>query len=105
MRIEVLRIADCPSTDAAVANLHEALTLTGADALVAVRVIRSEADAEGTGFAGSPTILVDGSDLFPSTGGTDQLACRVYATPAGLRGLPEVGQLVAALGARRLQND
>ncbi|MFP3466880.1 hypothetical protein [Leifsonia sp. SIMBA_070] len=48
-------------------------------------------------FAGSPTITVDGEDLFPSDGGTSDLACRIYYTPDGLAGLPTVDQLIEAI--------
>lgn len=101
MAIEVLCIEDCPSSDAAVANVRTALVRTALDVPVSVRVIRAAEDAAALAFAGSPTILMDGEDLFPSEGRTGQLACRVYATPSGLRGLPEVDQIIGALADRR----
>ncbi|MBM7832707.1 hypothetical protein JOE59_003412 [Agromyces cerinus] len=55
--------------------------------------------ARETPFAGSPTIAVDGRDLFPSKDATDALACRVYPTPPGLAGVPTVEQVAEALRA------
>lgn len=83
--------------------------------------------ARALGFPGSPTIRIDGRDLFPPEGPApaesparaggpapprgplpyrDLLApaepfgptCRVYATPDGPAGAPTVDQLVRALG-------
>jgi len=49
------------------------------------------------GFHGSPSILVDGVDLFAEPGAGVGLSCRVYRTPEGLSGAPTVEQLRAAL--------
>ena len=61
---------------------------------------RTEAEAVSSGFAGSPTILLDGQDLFPSQGNTADLACRVYLTERGFAGAPTVGQLERTLQER-----
>ena len=71
------------------------------DLEVAVRVLTSEAEAVGVPFAGSPTILVDGRDPFPSSGTTTELACRIYRTESGFAGTPSVDQLIQVLGERR----
>ena len=52
-------------------------------------------------FAGSPTILIDGADAFPTDGRTTDLACRVYYTDGRISRLPTVEQLVQALQERR----
>jgi hypothetical protein len=59
--------------------------------------VTSPGEAATAGFAGSPTLLVDGHDLFPGTALTTQLACRVYPTPDGLSGAPTAEALIAAL--------
>ena len=52
----------------------------------------------GGGVAGSPTILVDGRDLFPrSTEWSGGLACRLCRTPAGSVGVPGVEDIMTAL--------
>lgn len=63
---------------------------------VVVRVLTTDEDAAAVPFAGSPTVLVEGRDPFPS-GGPTGLACRVYPTPAGFRGAPSVEQLMDVL--------
>jgi hypothetical protein len=99
MRLEVLHIDDCPNWEEAARRLQVALTSTGhGDVEIGYRLLRTPADAAGTAFAGSPTITVDGVDLFPSDGRTNDLACRIYFTPTGMAGLPTVDQLTEALG-------
>lgn len=48
-------------------------------------------------FVGSPTILIDGVDPFGVAGQSPAFACRVYATPAGLSGVPPLGDVISAL--------
>jgi len=63
--------------------------------------VETEEDAVASGFAGSPTILIDGTDLFPRSGRwTGGLSCRVYRTPAGLAGAPTADAIMNALGER-----
>jgi hypothetical protein len=98
MKIEVLHIDGCPSWIEAGKRLQEALVTTGhADTTVSYRVLRTPEDAGRVAFAGSPTITLDGRDLFPSDGGTTDLACRIYPTPEGLSGLPTTEQLREAI--------
>lgn len=100
MRFEILSIEECPNGANAARRLEEALAAEGHEAVVEHLVIRTPDDAAGTAFAGSPTITVDGEDLFPSAGRTDELACRIYATAAGFAGLPSTDQIRAAIAAR-----
>jgi hypothetical protein len=100
MRIEILHIDDCPSWREAGIRLTRALAAVGLDDVeVAHRVLKSSEDAEAVSFAGSPTILLDGEDLFPSNQRTFDLACRVYATSNGLAGMPTTEQLIDALAS------
>lgn len=94
--ITVLVIEGCPNTEVAEQNLRTAMDLAGRDVRVVVRTVTTETEAALLGFAGSPTILVDGDDPFPgdAAGG---LACRLFATPEGPRGAPSVDQLVEVL--------
>lgn len=98
MRIELLHIDDCPNTVGALERLEAALKSLGhGDIPVLMRQLNSASETTGTGFAGSPTIIVDGSDIFPTGATADDLACRVYATPHGIAGLPTVEQVTEAL--------
>lgn len=97
MKIELLYIDDCPNSERAGELIAAALLeLDGAGVEVVRTLIKSAEDAEGTMFAGSPTITFDGVDLFPGSPLTE-LSCRVYPTPAGLAGVPTLGQLKSAL--------
>jgi hypothetical protein len=50
-------------------------------------------EAARVGFAGSPTMLVDGSDPFATGDEPSGLACAVYETPDGPQGSPTLEQL------------
>lgn len=100
MKVEILRIDACPSWVDAGARTREALDAAGlGDVDIEFRLVRTPGDAARVGFAGSPTILLDGVDLFPGER-TTELACRIYATPAGLSGAPTTDQLMEAIVAR-----
>ncbi len=77
--VELLWWEGCPSTEQALSELRQALGAVGLDpAAVRLREIRTDSEAEETGFVGSPTILVDGADAFPTPGEPVALACRIY---------------------------
>ncbi|EQM74740.1 hypothetical protein [Microbacterium maritypicum] len=102
MKVELLHIVDCPNTAIAEANARAALDALGLGAVpVELVTIRTEAEVADAPFGGSPTILLDGVDLFP-TAPVRSLACRVYATESGFAGAPTQEQIEAALrGASR----
>ena len=82
-----------------------ALAHVGAeDGVVDYRLVTETTVRDVPQFAGSPTILVDGHDLFPSEGATADLACRVYVSEGRLAGLPSVGEIVAALRQREMHD-
>lgn len=58
-----------------------------------------DCSADGAEVGGSPTILIDGEDLFP---GSAQLSahCRLYQDGADLTGVPGRGELRQALVAK-----
>jgi hypothetical protein len=102
MNVEVLHTDACPNRGETGRRLAQALRRTGhAEVEVSYRLIGDSETATRTHFAGSPTVVVDGADLFPSDGATSDLACRIYATPEGLAGQPTQEQLVDAI--RRLE--
>lgn len=101
MKVEILHINDCPNWEEAGRRVREALAVTGRDDVaVTFRLLRTSDDASRVPFGGSPTITIDGADLFPAGVRITDLACRVYSTPGGLAGLPAVGQLTDALQRR-----
>ncbi|MEV0781833.1 hypothetical protein AB0I52_02345 [Streptomyces sp. NPDC050423] len=100
MEIEILVVPDCPHQRLAEERLRQALDAAGlAGTGFTTRVVGDQAEAERSGFTGSPTMLIDGRDPFAEPGALPSLACRMYRTPSGLSGVPEVGQLRKALRA------
>lgn len=89
----MLVIPGCPGAQAAEELLRRALTDLG---LGQHPVIVQEPSTDEA-FAGSPTFLVDGTDLFPGTATDVTGACRLYPTPDGLRNVPTLTDLRTAL--------
>lgn len=54
-------------------------------------------EAERVGFHGSPSILINGVDVFADASAPVGLACRRYMTEEGPAGAPTLGQVRAAL--------
>lgn len=89
--VTLLYFDGCPSwqtTDARLRSLADELGFT----LRHQKVDTPEA-AEQSNFRGSPTVLVDGQDLFATGDEPVGLACRVYQTPDGPAGSPTLEQL------------
>jgi glutaredoxin len=97
MDIELLVVEDCPHQTAAARLIATAVADTGVKATITHTIIASEAQATQRGFTGSPTVLLNGTDPFAVRGAAVALACRVYSTPDGLRGVPGVRDLRRAL--------
>lgn len=94
MRVEILHIDDCPNWEQAGQRARDVLDALGrVDTAVEYRLLRNRDEAAAVWFAGSPTILIDGTDAFPSDGRTSELGCRLYYTDAGISRLPSVEQL------------
>lgn len=98
MHVQVLHIADCPGWIPARDRVRAALDGRGlTDVPVELVEVRTAREAAELPFAGSPTILVDGVDLFPGAEPVADLACRVYVTEDGLGPAPDRGQLEVAM--------
>jgi hypothetical protein len=98
MKVEVLYFDGCPTYEAAAKTLRAVLAEKGLEAEVQLIAVISDEVAGRLRFPGSPTIRVDGEDLFPVAEREDwRLGCRVYATPRGLRGSPTAEMLREAL--------
>lgn len=96
MDITLLYFDDCPNWKIADQRLA-AIAAQRADLNVTRHLVDTLEEAERVGFHGSPSILVDGVDLFAEPGAGVGLSCRVYRTPDGMAGAPTVEQLRAAL--------
>ncbi|MDP9394554.1 MAG: hypothetical protein M3Q27_10040 [Actinomycetota bacterium] len=99
MLVELLYVDDCPNHRALAPRLRTLVEELAPSATVVERRIAGDAEAVAERFLGSPTVRVDGHDVEPSapTRSDFGVQCRVYRTPAGLRGLPDEEWLRAAL--------
>jgi len=88
---------DCPHWRLADDRLRQALGQIGTTADVIHEVVDTPADVSRLEFRGSPSLLVEGRDLFAHQAGRVGLYCRIYRTERGLQGAPSVEQLVAVL--------
>ena len=99
MDITLLYFDECPNWKVADQRLA-AIAAERPDVVVARHRVETIEEAERLGFHGSPSILVDGVDVFAEPGAGVGLSCRIYRPPEGLAGAPTVDQLRAKLDAR-----
>lgn len=99
MRVELLWFSDCPNHEAAERLLRGRMEVLGVHAEVERIQVEDEARGVEVCFPGSPTIRVDGVDVEPGWTECEDCTprCRLYPTRDGLRGLPEVAWIDAAL--------
>ena len=95
MDIALLYFDDCPNWKVVDERLS-AIAAKRADQ-VTRHLVETLEEAERVGFHGSPSILVDGTDVFADPEAGVGLSRRVYRTPDGPAGAPTVEQLRAAL--------
>lgn len=94
---EILVVPDCPNEQSAVDLFREVLDAAGYQGEIRICMVRTDDDAARRGFQGSPTFLVSGIDVFGPSNPGPAVACRVYPTPNGLRGLPSRENLIDAV--------
>jgi hypothetical protein len=101
MKVEILYFDGCPAYLAAEKVVRGVLEERGMHAEVELVAVNTDEEAHRYRFPGSPTLRVEGRDLFPTGEREDwRLGCRVYATPEGLKGYPTAEMLWAALSAK-----
>ena len=100
MDVSLLYFDDCPNWTIAAQRL-DAIAAESPGVVVSHRRVETLEDAERLGFHGSPSILVDGVDVFAGPGSSVGLSCRIYWTPDGMAGVPSLEQLRGALGLSR----
>jgi hypothetical protein len=87
-----------PGLPGAEKTLREVLAEQGVDTGVKLVAVNTDEEAQRLRFPGSPTIGVDGEDLFPIPDRAEYaIGCRMYAAPEGLRGSPTAEMLSKAL--------
>ncbi|CAN5349656.1 hypothetical protein BH23ACT6_BH23ACT6_12950 [soil metagenome] len=96
MDITLLYFEDCPNWKLAEERLV-ALAKGRPDLAVTHRLVQTTAEAERLGFLGSPSIQVNGVDVFAEPGSQVGLSGRRYSTPDGYQGAPSLEQLKGVL--------
>jgi hypothetical protein len=82
-------------------NLLRAIDELNLDARVSIQVISSPEEAARALFAGSPSFIVEGKDLFPTPNLADHTACRIYIESGKPQGFPSVESLKEKLSQAR----
>lgn len=96
MDIPLLYFEDCPNWKVADQHLT-ALAAERPDIRVTRHLVETPEEAERTQFHGSPSIQVDGVDVFVEPDSDVGLSCRRYLTPDGYDGAPTLEQLRVSL--------
>ncbi len=104
MDITLLYFDDCPNWKVADERLA-VIAAQRADLTVTRHLVDTLEEAKRVKFHGSPSILVDGVDVFAEPDAGVGLSCRIYRTPDGPAGAPTVEQLKAALDGGRGPRD
>jgi hypothetical protein len=97
MKVELLYLNGCPNWKTADRPLHSLARELGFE--VQHRLVSTPEQAELQGFRGSPSIVVDGRDLFARGDEPIGMSCRLYETPDGRAGAPTTEMLRTALAA------
>ena len=98
MKVEVLYFDGCPTYETATKTLRKVLSEEGLESDIEFVAVNTDEQARRLRFPGSPTIRVDGEDLFPVPDrAVYALGCQTYPTPEGPKGLPGAAMLTQAL--------
>jgi len=96
LRIELLHFEGCPGSTEVLGILENLVVQEGFAAEILPVIPDDWSD-----FPGSPTILVNGEDLFPAERrATRATSCRIYATPEGPKNHPTAAMVREALVER-----
>ena len=92
-RITLLYFEGCPSWKPALENLQKVVETGKIPVEIELLKIEDAEQAQKEKFLGSPSIQVDGIDLWPQEQNTYRISCRLYQTPAGLQSSPTIEML------------
>ncbi|EAR24067.1 putative alkylmercury lyase [marine actinobacterium PHSC20C1] len=96
MEITLLYFDGCPNWKVADQRL-QLLAAEHRELTVIHQLVETPEQAIDVGFFGSPSLQLNGADLFAEPDSQVGLACRRYNTPDGYEGAPTLSQLRAAL--------
>ncbi|MBN1310012.1 MAG: hypothetical protein JXB30_01245 [Anaerolineae bacterium] len=97
LQIDILYMADCTDWETAAEIVQQVLADLNLEADIQYWLIENDRQALQNYFIGSPTIRVDGYDLFPVKGATAGLRLRSYWTGDDLLGHPTYDMVYEAL--------
>jgi hypothetical protein len=92
-KISLLYFDGCPSWQPALENLKKVIEDEKILAEISLVKVEDPDQAQQEQFLGSPSIRVNGIDLWPEERANYMLSCRVYKTPAGIKGSPTIEML------------
>ncbi len=87
-KIELMYFENCPSWKITYQYLDAILNYQKISTKIHLINVETNEDAVKYEFPGSPTIKVNGKDIFPTNQINYALGCRVYDTPQGFKGSP-----------------
>ena len=97
-KISFLYSDDCPSHQEALSRLRKIIDQEGVSVEIETINVRTNEEAIAHHFRGSPTILIDGRDIDPSSNEGFGLACRAYRLEDGrISPLPSESMIRKAL--------
>jgi hypothetical protein len=99
LEIDILYTNDCTDWEITGELIQQVSQELNLDVELRYWLIENDRQALQAYFIGSPTVRVDGSDLFPVEGATAGLRLRSYLTDEGIMGHPTYQMLVSALSA------
>jgi len=102
MNVRFLYSEDCPSHEEALRRLRTVLREEGVPTDIEIVRVSTFEEARREKYVGSPTILVDGHDICPTTVSDYAPACRAYLLEDGrVSPLPSVAMIRKAIRAAR----
>ncbi len=97
LKIEFLYFEGCPGFQETLGILRNIITEEGLEACVVPVTIEPHGSAD---FSGSPSLFVDGEELFPTERLGQGMSCRIYSTPEGPKNHPTATMMREALAER-----
>lgn len=98
MDVEIVYFEGCPNVDVARARIAHVLQGRD-DSRMRLRLVMDESEAREARMHGSPTILVDGVDVFAPADAPISWTCRYYPPDVGSHGVPSIEHLERILSA------
>lgn len=99
MDVTLLYFTECPNWKIADERLR-LLAIERPSITVRHQLVETPEHADRVGFFGSPSIQVDGIDIFAAPGSQAALTCRRYPVQDGYEGAPTLEQLRTAIALR-----